>query len=244
LPTPKIRKRKILFDLKPESQRAYEELEEELETVVRGVKVSTPLVLTLTMKLQQLAGGFLIQDIHIPGKKRKKRLIISVGEEKLEELAKLLPTLGDRKLVICARFRHELEKIAELVEPSHSYKMIAGGHEYNGLFDTDIILLQVQSGVAIDLSMSNSYIFYSWDFSYINFEQSKFRVLSFDTEQVNYYFLMARGTVDEEIYEAVVKKKDLATLVCDRVRKERRHVKRTTRKKNRGNQGRAKAAYS
>jgi SNF2 family DNA or RNA helicase len=62
LKSAKIRSRKIRFDLKPQSRESYNELAEDLETMVRGQHVSTPLVLTLTMKLQQIAGGFVIQD--------------------------------------------------------------------------------------------------------------------------------------------------------------------------------------
>ena len=106
-----------------------------------------------------------------------------------------------------------------------THKTIAGGEKYDNNFDTDIILLQIQSGVAIDLSMSNTYIYYSWDFSHINHEQSKFRVMAFDSDRVNYYYLMAMGTVDEDIYEAVTRKRNLAKLVCDRHRRKNRGKK-------------------
>jgi hypothetical protein len=82
-------------------------------------------------------------------------------------------------------------------------------------------LLQVQGAEAIDLSLANTYIWYSWNHSLINFEQARFRVQSFDTEQVNYWFLIARDTVDEDLYDVVVKKKNLATLICDRYRHEK-----------------------
>ncbi len=222
LGSPKIRRKKVFFDLTPESRRIYGEFQEELESEVRGVKVSTPMVVTLTMKLQQIAGGYLINDVQVPGKKKKERTVYRVGEEKLKTLGTLLGEFYDEQLVICARFKHEIEKIAVLVEErGFTQKIIAGGSEYDGKFDTDIIIMQIQSGIAIDLSVSNNYIFYSWDFSYINYEQTKFRVLSFATKQVNYYYLMARETVDGDIYDAVCQKKDLATLICDRYRRER-----------------------
>lgn len=229
----KIRSRKILFELKPSSRAVYEELKQELETVVNGQVVSTPLVLTLTMKLQQIAGGFVLQDVRIPGKRKKKRTVHTVGAEKLERLRRALkttPELQDRKLVICCRFKHEIDYIGEMLdELGKSWKTVSGREEYNGQFDVDVIILQVQSGEAIDLSASNTYIYYSWNHSLINYEQARFRVQSFHTTQVNYFFLIAEDTVDEDIFDAVVKKKNLATLICDRYR----HAK--ARKKNRGN---------
>jgi len=220
----RIKYSKVRFDLKPSSRSRYQELEEDLETVVNGQAISTPLVLTLGMKLQQIAGGYVLQDTRVPGRRKKKRRVHTVGAEKLAKLAWLLkqPKLQERHLVICCRFKHEITRIGELLEKKGtSWKIIAGKHPYNGEFDVDVIILQVQGAEAIDLSLANTYILYSWNHSLINFEQARFRVQSFDTKQVNYYFLIANDTVDEDLFEVVVKKKNLATLICDRYRHEK-----------------------
>lgn len=222
-PSARIHWKKVNFKLKPSTRQIYDELEEELETVVNGHRINTPLVLTLTMKLQQIAGGYVLQDERIPGQKKKKRVVHTVGEEKLHKLAWVLkrPQLQGRKLIICCRFKHEVERIGELLERRHyAWKVISGRTEYNGEFDVDVIILQIQSGEAIDLSAANVYIYYSWNHSMIDFEQSRFRIQSFDTNQVNYWFLMAEDTVDYDMFDAVKGKKDLATLVCDRYRHE------------------------
>jgi superfamily II DNA or RNA helicase len=202
LKSAKIRSRKIRFDLKPQSRESYNELAEDLETMVRGQHVSTPLVLTLTMKLQQIAGGFVIQDTRIPGKRKKKRRIITVGAEKLARLKRALTSerlLQNRKLVICCRFKHEIDRIGDLLtDLGYTWKTVSGREEYNGQFDVDVIILQVQSGEAIDLSASNTYIYYSWNHSLINYEQARFRVQSFNTTQVNYFFLIANDGQEKE----------------------------------------------
>jgi SNF2 family DNA or RNA helicase len=201
---PLIRRRKIYFGLEDKTWDYYNELESELETYVQGTHISTPLVLTLTMKLQQLAGGFLINDTQVEGSKKKSREIIPIGGEKLRELERLLLTLMDRKLVICCRFRHEIQAIRDLLDKLElTFKVIAGGkdNEWDGQFNAQVIILQIQSGIAIDLAEASDYIFYSWDFSLINYEQARFRILSFATKQANYYYLLARGTVDESIYQ-------------------------------------------
>ena len=175
------------------------------------------------MKLQQLAGGFLIKDIKIPNKRKKKRKVIQVGREKLKALQGVLarPELQKRQVVICFRFLHEIEAVRSLIESKYSYTIISGKtkNSWKGSVNDDIILLQIQSGIAIDLSTSSNYIFYSWDFSSINWEQSRFRIRSFSSRQVNYYYLIGRNTVDEYIYEAVVSKRNLSQLICDNYRK-------------------------
>jgi hypothetical protein len=229
----RIRSRRLYFELNSGSWRVYNELKEELETIVNGSVVSTPLVLTLTMKLQQIAGGYVLQDTRVPGRRKKKRVVHTVGAEKLARLYSLLRhdrKLQGKKLVICCRFKHEIDRIGETLDGlGYEWKTVSGREEYNGEFDVDVIILQIQSGEAIDLSAAYAYIFYSWNHSLIDFEQARFRVQSFDTTQVNYYFLIARGTVDEDLFEAVTKKKKVATLVCDRYRHEKNN-----RIKNRG----------
>ena len=84
----RIRHKKVLFDLKKQSWIHYREMQEDLETIVNGHTIDTPLVLTLSMKLQQIAGGFVIQDQRVPGQKRKKRKVHTVGGEKLAEARK------------------------------------------------------------------------------------------------------------------------------------------------------------
>ena len=196
--------------LEPDALQAYQDLERDLITTVRQRTIETPLVITLVMKLQQITGGFLIDE---------DGDALPIGTEKLEELEKVL-TATPGRVVICCRFRHELEAIANLLNRlGKSHFTIAGGTEWDGTFETDAALLQVQSGVAIDLSSADLIVFYSWDYSYINYEQTRFRVLSYQRTRVTYVYLMAEDTIDQQIYEAVTRKKNLATLVCDHYRR-------------------------
>src|SRR5690606_38576231 len=201
----------------------------ELETVVRRKKISTPLVVTLVAKLQQITGGYLIHTeilrdkegiplLRKGGKPEISRSIIPVGREKLVELLKILDGFPLRKkIVICVQYRHEIDRIAKrLTRMGRTWKVIAGGEKFDGKFDTDTIILQIRSGEAIDLAEADTYIFYSWDYSHVSHEQSKFRVLQFTSRYVRYYYLMANDTVDEDIFQAVTRKENLARLVCDK----------------------------
>lgn len=230
-----VRRRVVRFDLKPETRRVYNELETQLVAEVRRKRVSTPLVVTLVAKLQQLAGGYLI---HVEEKYRRDgtpiltargrpkivRTIIPVGREKLVELTKVIKGYPRRKkLVICVNYRHEIEIIGRQLERlGRSWKRIAGGDAFDGKFDTDTIVMQIRSGEAIDLAAADTFIMYSWDYSNISHEQAKFRILKFSSTRVNYIYLMANETVDEQIYAAVRHKRNVTRLVIDRYRPRRR----------------------
>lgn len=195
--------------LGPDALRAYQELENDLVTTVQRRTIETPLVITLVMKLQQITGGFLMDG----------KDVYPVDSAKLEALWKELAEAKGKMVIVC-RFIHEIRAIeASLRLIGKTYVTIAGGVEWDGTFETDVALLQVQSGVAIDLANANLIVFYSWDYSFINYEQTRFRVLSYERTRVTYVYLMAENTIDQQIYEAVTGKKDLATLVCDHYRR-------------------------
>jgi hypothetical protein len=244
-----VRRRVVRFDLAPESRRVYNDLLTELKTEVRRKKVSTPMTVTLVSKLQQLTGGYLIHTEQIfdreglpvltrSGRPKIFKTIIPVGREKLLELTKVVKGYPLRKkLVICVQYRHEIERIGRRLEKlGRSWRMVAGGEYFDGRFNTDTVILQIRSGEAIDLAMADTFIMYSWDYSNISHEQAKFRILKFESTRVNYIYLIANDSIDEQIYESVRRKRNLIRMVIDKYRK-RRHEKAFS--STRGHQGRA-----
>lgn len=214
-----IKKKKIYFDLSTKSRKLYEELDKELEVAIGRLLITSPLPMTNVQKLQQICGGFLLHQIRTPGKRRRKRLVVPVGDEKLTALMQLLSGMGeDEKIVICARYKHEIDAIEKMLDEFNwTYKEISGRAAWDHDFNTDVVVLQERSGLGFDLSEANTYIFYSWGHSYITFEQARFRIMNMETtEWVRYYFLMARDTIEEDYYEAPLRKKDFSALVLDR----------------------------
>ena len=225
----RIRRKKVSFDLRPSTRHIYNELEKDVETTIDGLTVDVPLPVTLIQKLQQVCGGFLLHQERIPGQKRRKRTVIPVGTEKLTRLMELLSGFGQEKAVICCRFTHEIDAIADKFDEFNwTYKIISGAHEWDMNFDVDYVILQVKSGLGFDLSEANTYVFYSWDHSHITFEQSRFRIMNMEhTNWVNYHFLMASDTIEDEYYVAIARKKDFATLVLDKHRKKKKKDRKT-----------------
>jgi hypothetical protein len=100
-----------------------------------------------------------------------------------------------------------------------SHQVIAGGSEYSGGFKVRVTVIQIQSGIAIDLADANSFIFYSMSQDYIDYEQARFRILSFSKRQATFYYLLARDSMDELVYESQTRKKNLSTLVLEHYRR-------------------------
>lgn len=219
----RVRKRKLIFKLGKKSQRHYDELEEDLSTIVNKHRIDAPLVITQTMKMQQVTGGFLIET----APKKKNNIIHKVG---LSKVIKLFESITERmlkeKIVICCRFSHEIELIKRLLIKN----LMAVPYCIHGKAQYDeaeakkfaVVIIQSQAGMAIDLSWAKHLFFYSWDYSFVNYEQMRFRTRAYDMDCANEYYLIAEGTIDEVLYEAVTRKKKFATLVVDTFR-EKRH---------------------
>lgn len=207
----RVRKVKHTFDLRPSTQKVYQELETKLEAEVNQKKIKLKAVMTAALKCQQVTGGFVLDDTGVPE---------PVGSEKIECFLKLLRgELRERKFVVVARFRHELEKLTQLIEAEGlTCKTVAGGLPYDGKFDTDAIVMQVQSGISVDMAQASVLVFYSYDYSLLTFVQARFRILSYDTPQVTYHYLIANSTVDALLYTSVTKKKKFSDVVCDHYR--------------------------
>lgn len=213
------------IDLGERTARIYAKLDEQMYAIVNEDEtVTTDLVITQAMKMQQLTGGYVITD---------SGNVHRVGTEKIDYLEQMLTReiRRTRRVVIVARFLHEIAAIDRLVRRlGRTTQIISGGYKWSGQLDADVGLLQIQSGSAIDLAAANCIIFFSFDYSYINFDQTKFRVLSFNTDRVDYYFLFARDTIDHKLYRAVTSKTDLATLILDSYRRRRCRTKSSRRK--------------
>lgn len=233
----RIRRRKIVGSLDARERAVYESIEENLEAYVNGRRVSAPLVITQAMKLHQITGGYVISDPKRKKKRRrpKKGKVLKLGSSKVDLLRGLIR--GDlsgvtcesgccttrKKFVVIARFKHEIRAIRKLCEAEGLTVQVIGKDDpWTREFRTDVVILQAAMAASIDLSASNSIVFFSWDYSYINFEQARFRVLSYSQTRATYYFLLMRGTIDEQLYTAITRKKKLATLICDTLRRRRR----------------------
>lgn len=193
------------------AQVVYDELEAKMEAEVKKKRVSVSIVISLIAKLQQICGGFIKTDegeeIRVHG---QKRLMVS----------KILSKHVNEKVVICAKFLWEIDYIERLVKRLNlTYTVIKGGTQFKGELQTEVAIIQIQSGIGIDLGNADVMVFYSWDYSFINHGQAKARISNFTKRKLLYYYLIMEGTVDEHIYQVVTKKKKLVDVVCDHYRR-------------------------
>lgn len=210
---------KIPVELNRRTRIAYDELKQDLITEVNKTKIKVKNVLASLIKLQQVTGGSVLVAAEVEG---QKATLLDIGREKLYALTRLVRTVQDRhpgKFIVVARFIHEINRVAaELGRMGFNVGIVRGGEPYDGKFRQDCLVMQIQAGIAVDMSQASTIIFYSIDFSMLNFEQARFRILDFIKPVGHYYFINAIDTIDEDIYLAITRKRGVAKQICDTYR--------------------------
>lgn len=204
-------------------QRIKRDSYAEIET---GGQITATTVLTKLLRLQQLAGGFLVTD-----DAAKPQLVSTAKLEALSDIVQDYVVDGGKKLVIFARFIPEVKAIIELAKkelPSGKKAVAIYGDikkEDRGAIvkqfqtdpDTVVFVGQIDTaGTGVTLTAADTCVYYSKNFNYAAYEQSLSRIHRIGQRNTcTYIDLVMEKTVDEMINRALAKKEDIAKTVVD-----------------------------
>lgn len=225
LPEQTFETRKIQFSQK--EKNLYERIKKDSYAELDGGgHITATTVLTRLLRLQQLAGGFLVQD-----DAQKPQL---VSRAKLDALADIIEdyVIGSgKKLVIFARFIAEVKAIMELagkVLPKELKQVAIYGDikkekrgdivkQFQEDQNTVLFIGQIDTaGTGITLTAADTCVYYSKNFNYATYSQSLSRIHRIGQRNCcTYIDLEIEGTIDELISKALSRKEDMAKTVVD-----------------------------
>lgn len=204
-------------------QRIKRDSYAEIET---GGQITATTVLTKLLRLQQLAGGFLVTD-----DAAKPQLVSTAKLEALSDIVQDYVVDGGKKLVIFARFVPEVKAIIDLMKkvlPDRKKAVSIYGEikkENRGAIvqqfqsdpDTVVFVGQIDTaGTGVTLTAADTCVYYSKNFNYAAYEQSLSRIHRIGQRNTcTYIDLVMEKTVDEMINRALAKKEDIAKTVVD-----------------------------
>ena len=207
-------------DLEPAAMRTYRQLVKDSYTELAGDTVTVTNVLTRLLRLSQLTGGFLGGDDALK--------VEQLSSAKLEALADIIESAEQdgKKLVIIARFVPEIHAIGKLLTMKGiRYAQISGEIKDRDAqvvafqHDPSVTVLVGQiatAGLGITLTAASTMVFYSMDYSMSNYEQTRARIHRVGQRQpCTYIHLVAKGTVDEKVLQALRDKANLAKMLVD-----------------------------
>lgn len=225
LPEQTFETRKIQFSQK--EKNLYERIKKDSYAELDGGgHITATTVLTRLLRLQQLAGGFLVQD-----DAQKPQL---VSRAKLDTLADIIEdyVIGSgKKLVIFARFIAEVKAIMELADkvlPKELKQVAIYGDikkedrgdivkQFQEDPKTVLFIGQIDTaGTGITLTAADTCVYYSKNFNYATYSQSLSRIHRIGQRNCcTYIDLEIEGTIDELISKALSRKEDMAKTVVD-----------------------------
>lgn len=189
-----------------------------LETSGEPATVTAAHVLTRMIRLQQLTGGFVVDD---DGRKTQ------VDNGKLEALSDILDSVciqEGKKAVVFSRFLSEMEIIEErLRNLGLGFVRIDGSvpsskrGELVRAFQEDpkvqVFLGEIDAcAEGLTLTAAQTAIYYSLNFNFAKYDQSTARIHRIgQTGTCTYIHLVVRDTIDETVLAAIGKKQDLAS---------------------------------
>lgn len=220
----------VPVELSRKARRIYDKLAKTAIAQVEGVQGKGTalgrIVLANEMRLQQVASGFVRVE--------EEKKLIDFDTAKRDALAELLEDviLQSGRAVVFCRFTHDVDEAIEVANK------IVGEHvvqidgrvdqrtreaqcKWFNTFEPSVLVGQIQvASLAIDLSVAHVCIFYSRNWSLLDYDQARSRLHRHgQRHKVTYYHLIARDTIDEKIQRGLAKKQDMqATLLRDKRR--------------------------
>jgi hypothetical protein len=203
--------------LSPKTLKHYKELEKNFITEIESGVVTASNALVKLLRLQQLTGGHL--GYGTEGE------VEEIGDEKLNALSEVIEGIGDNPVVVFARFTSEIDAIQKRFGDMEISSCRIDGHKKElDIFVSgaaQAVVVQIASGgVGIDLTRAAYAIYFSTGFSLADYLQSRARIhRPGQTRKVTYIHMLAKDTVDEDIADALVKKKNVIDHVLEGMRK-------------------------
>ena len=162
------------IDLSPEIKTYYNSLLKDRVATVAGTEVIADTVMALRTKLHQIEGATLKQE--------DKNIFLS----KIDKIDYILKTWGDSKdLVIFYQYQNELSLLKQT-------------------FKSATILQGTSFAEGVDLSMYETCVVYSMDFSTAKYTQRRARQCNMKRDTpIDFHFLLVKGAISEQVYQTV-----------------------------------------
>lgn len=203
-------------ELTEEQVKLYQRLKKEAYAEFEGKLVTAPMVITRLLRLHQLVCGHMRED---------QGNSFDVPTKRVEQLLEVLEEASG-KVVIWATYTRDVEKICEALKQEYgegSYVSFYGNttqeerlFAVNAFQNHDKVRFFVGNPAAgrfgITLTASSTVVYFSNSYDLEHRTQSEDRVHRIgQTRPCTYIDLVAKGTVDQRIIEALKSKKRIAT---------------------------------
>ena len=212
---------RVMIEMPEHVRQRYELMEQHLVFQLKEEILAAQLPITKTVKLQQIVSGFIYDEDHNTHR---------FSSFRTRRLRALVERHRNEQMVIFCKYVPEMEDVERTCRKMGlRVAVLRGGRKHKkikpqlqrdfqaGLYDVAIV--QLKSGVGIDLYSASIAIFYSTGHSSIDFQQAKARVYRRGQQgEVVYYYLVVKNSIDEDIQLALKEKRSVSKSILTRLK--------------------------
>jgi SNF2 family DNA or RNA helicase len=216
-------------EMTTDQEAFYLDMEERLFAELEGEPVTAKVAVSKLIKLREVTGGFVRTD-------EGKDVPFNKDPPKMLELDELLEqSIGDKlgddgpplRAIIWAQYQWECKTLIKRYGRKYGARGLFGGIS-SGAKDESIrrfrndpgcrilVCHPASAGHGLTLTEANYAFYYSMSYNFEEFYQSFRRITRPGQKRaMTFYFLVAPGTIDEELIDAIRAKKNLSDMVTD-----------------------------
>ena len=201
--------------LESKTRKLYEDMASDMFAEFEGNELTAANALVKVLRLMQITSGVVKDEC---GNNHR------VGNEKASLFADLLEDIDMKEpVIVFCNFTADIEAVrAAAISQGRSVSELSGKRNELAAWqagETDVLVVQIKAGKeGVDFTRACVCFYYSIGHSLGDYEQSLRRPhRPGQTRPVRYFHLVAEGTVDEDIYKALEKKKDVVLSVLEGV---------------------------
>jgi len=202
----------LMCELGKEGQRLYTEMADEFIADVVGGQITASNALSRLLRLQQITSGY---------GRLEDGTDVEIDTAKAKVLEDTLTDIGGEPVVVFTRFVHDLDVVHRIAVkvgiPSYE---VSGRRKDLSEWTSGVLAVQIQAGgLGLDLTMARYAIYYSLGFSLGDYNQSMARLhRPGQSHPVEYIHILASGTVDETVMDALAHREAVIDHVLKEVR--------------------------
>ena len=200
----------LMCDLGTKGRRLYQDVADQFVADVEGGQITASNALSRLLRLQQITSGY---------GRLEDGTDVEIDDAKARVLEDTLTDIGHEPVVVFTRFIHDLDVVhkiaAKVGVPSYE---VSGRRKDLSEWSRGVLAVQIQAGgLGLDLTRARYAIYYSLGFSLGDYSQSMARLhRPGQSAPVEYIHILARGTVDEQVMDALARRE----AVVDHILKE------------------------
>lgn len=200
LTLPEVTRQHITVTLAPKEQKMIDTLKQDLVLDLGGDTIDAANAATLSLKLQQLAGGAIYNE--------DGTAVIEVHDQKIKALTELVEQADGNTMLVCYWFKHERDRILAAIPGARALDTKQDFEDWNAGNIPVGLIHPASAGHGLNLqSGGHIMVWYTTPWSLELYEQANARLhRQGQTEPVSIIHIDTANSIDQDVHAALARK--------------------------------------